>query len=60
MFNHLEKSKGSSAIPGMSGGQTVVASSPALTVSAVNLAAVAAAASSAASGGAESVIDVAL
>jgi hypothetical protein len=60
MFNHLEKSKGSSAIPGMSGGQTVVASSPALTVSTVNLAAVAAAASSAASGGAESVIDVAL
>jgi hypothetical protein len=60
MFNHLEKSKGSSAIPGMSGGQAVVASSPALTVSTVNLAAVAAAASSAASGGAESVIDVAL
>jgi hypothetical protein len=61
MFNHLEKSKGSSAIPGMSGGQTVVASSPALTVSAVNLSAVAAAASAAApSGGSEPVIDVAL
>jgi hypothetical protein len=60
MFNHLEKSKGSSAIPGMSGGQTVVASSPALTISTVNMSAVAAAASSAASGGAESVIDVAL
>jgi hypothetical protein len=60
MFNHLEKSKGSSAIPGMSGGQTVVASSPALTVSTVNLSAVAAAASAAAPGGAESVIDVAL
>jgi type I site-specific restriction-modification system R (restriction) subunit len=56
MFNHLEKSKGSSTIPGMSGGQTVVASSPALTVSAVNLSEVAAAPS----GGSESVIDVAL
>jgi hypothetical protein len=60
MFNHLEKSKGSSAIPGMSGGQTVVASSPAVTVPTVNMSTVATVAPAAPSGGSESVIDVAL